>query len=78
MKSQAHLLDKMGLFLFHVKIDISTFCFNFSGDLQFNFYHRWFDVMFLVAALVTLAMLRLVHKRDIEAADSVKQPAYID
>ena len=50
----------------------------FAGDLQFNFYHRWFDVMFLVAALVTLAMLRLVHKRDIEAADSVKQPAYID
>ena len=48
------------------------------GDLQFNFYHRWFDVMFLVAALCTLAMLRLVHKRDIEAADNVKQPAYID
>ena len=39
------------------------------GDLQFNFYHRWFDVMFLVAALCTIAMLRLVHKRDIEAAD---------
>ena len=48
------------------------------GDLQFNFYQRWFDVMFLVAAVCTIAMLRLVHKRDIEAADNVKQPAYID
>lgn len=47
------------------------------GDLQFNFYHRWFDVMFLVAALCTIAMLKLVHKRDIEPAD-VKQAAYID
>ena len=62
-------------FQFLSYLDISL---HFSGDLQFNFYHRWFDVMFLVAALVTLATLRLVHKRDIEAADSVKQPAYID
>merc|ERR1719270_1253112 len=49
------------------------------GDLQFNFYHRWFDVMFLVAALCTIAMLRLVHKRDIEAADDKpNKKAYID
>jgi hypothetical protein len=47
------------------------------GDLQFNFYHRWFDVMFLVSALCTIAMLRLVHKRDIEAPD-VKPPVYKD
>jgi len=32
------------------------------GDLQFNFYHRWFDVMFLVAALITIGILSLVHK----------------
>ncbi len=47
------------------------------GDLQFNFYHRWFDVMFLVAALCTIAMLKLLHKRDIEAADD-KPKNYID
>ena len=34
------------------------------GDLQFNFYHRWFDVMFLVAATCTMAVLYLAHKRD--------------
>jgi hypothetical protein len=40
------------------------------GDLQFNFYHRWFDVMFLVAALCTIAILTLAHKRDYEPADA--------
>ncbi len=38
------------------------------GDLQFNFYHRWFDVMFLVAALCTIGILSLVHKRDYATA----------
>ena len=41
------------------------------GDLQFNFYHRWFDVTFLVAALITIGILALVHKRsDHEKADT--------
>jgi len=40
------------------------------GDLQFNFYHRWFDVMFLVAALCTIAILSIAHKKDFEPADS--------
>lgn len=38
------------------------------GDLQFNFYHRWFDVMFLVAALCTIAILGIAHKRDVETS----------
>ncbi|CAK9304056.1 unnamed protein product [Gordionus sp. m RMFG-2023] len=33
------------------------------GELQFNFYHRWFDVIFLLSALSSIAFLYVAHKR---------------
>lgn len=32
------------------------------SGLHFNFYHRWFDVIFLVSALTTIFVLYLIHK----------------
>ncbi|XP_071175819.1 Golgi pH regulator-like [Mytilus edulis] len=36
------------------------------GDLQFNFYHRWFDVIFLVSALSSIGFLYIAHKQSPE------------
>lgn len=33
------------------------------GELQFSFYHRWFDVIFLFSALSSIAFLYLAHQR---------------
>lgn len=32
------------------------------GDLKFNFYHRWFDVIFLISAVSSIVFLTLLHK----------------
>jgi len=40
------------------------------GNLKFDFYHRWFDVIFLVSALTSIAALYLARKQTPD-----KQPA---
>ena len=37
------------------------------GDVHFAFYHRWFDVIFLVAALSSIAFLYLTHSRGLDS-----------
>ncbi|KER27561.1 pH regulator A family protein [Opisthorchis viverrini] len=33
------------------------------GDLQFHFYQRWFEVIFLVSAVCSIGFLHMAHKR---------------
>ncbi|XP_065901592.1 Golgi pH regulator-like [Dysidea avara] len=36
------------------------------GELEFSFYHRWFDVIFLISALSSIGFLYLAHKQSPE------------
>jgi len=38
------------------------------GGLQFNFYHRWFDVIFLLSALFSVVFLYIVNQPTWSAA----------
>lgn len=42
------------------------------GNIHFNFYHRWFDFIFLISALSTIALF--IVKREISSQDFLKDP----
>lgn len=39
---------------------------NMLGDLQFDIYHKWFDLIFLISALISMGCLYLAHKTPVE------------
>ena len=43
---------------------------------QFNFYHRWFDVIFLVSALLSILFLYLAHKQAPEKSIDKEQEKF--
>lgn len=43
------------------------------GDLQFQFYHKWFDLIFLVSALISIGVLWFVHKSN-QINEEIERP----
>lgn len=40
------------------------------GNIHFNFYHRWFDFIFLISALSTIVIF--IVRREISSRDYLK------
>ncbi|KAG0056087.1 Golgi pH regulator B [Gryganskiella cystojenkinii] len=46
------------------------------GALEFDFYHRWFDVIFLISGIVSMIFLYFVHTASGSSNVLAKDPAY--
>ncbi|XP_076070026.1 Golgi pH regulator [Oratosquilla oratoria] len=58
-----YFVSMVMLMRMNMPLEYRTIITQVLGDLQFHFYHRWFDVIFLVSALTTIGILFLAHKQ---------------
>ncbi|XP_063585748.1 Golgi pH regulator-like [Penaeus indicus] len=58
-----YFVSMVMLMRMNMPLEYRTIITQVLGDLQFHFYHRWFDVIFLVSALTTMGILYLAHKQ---------------
>uniref|UniRef100_A0A8R1I5S6 Golgi pH regulator n=1 Tax=Caenorhabditis japonica TaxID=281687 RepID=A0A8R1I5S6_CAEJA len=57
-----YFVSSVLLMRMNVPVEYRTILTRILGDLKFNFYHRWFDVIFLISAVSSIVFLTLIHK----------------
>ncbi|CAB3403005.1 unnamed protein product [Caenorhabditis bovis] len=57
-----YFVSSVLLMRMNVPLQYRTIITRILGDLKFNFYHRWFDVIFLLSAVSSIIFLSLLHK----------------
>lgn len=58
-----YFVSMVMLMRMNMPLDYRTIITQVLGDLQFHFYHRWFDVIFLVSAVSSICILYLAHQQ---------------
>ncbi|CAH1954907.1 unnamed protein product [Acanthoscelides obtectus] len=61
-----YFISSVLLLRMNMPLQYRTIITKVLGALQFNFYHRWFDVIFLVSAIGSIVTLYLAHKQPIK------------
>ncbi|KAF2347439.1 Golgi pH regulator conserved domain [Trinorchestia longiramus] len=58
-----YFISMVMLMRMNMPLEYRTIITQVLGDLQFHFYHRWFDVIFLVSAVTTIVILYMTHSQ---------------
>ncbi|KAF0300652.1 Golgi pH regulator [Amphibalanus amphitrite] len=61
-----YFMSSVVLMRMNMPLDYRRIITDVLGDLQFSFYHRWCDVIFLVSALTSIMFIFLAHKQSAE------------
>lgn len=65
-----YFLSSVVLLRMNMTAEYRTILTQILGDLQFHFYHRWFDVIFLVSTVCSIFFLYIAHKQVAETTSA--------